>query len=235
MHLNPSLIMLCEVLEFGQSMAHATVIARSSIDIFYRQVNPASSKLVFLEPLRSTSFAKAQNSLVELDSQFYPNARGLGLANATLTFANANGSANGISQTVNAGSNVFIPDSIEEAAASIGRGTLLSSFMIRLFAPQSRPVHASHVCPRLQPIAQNPRRQTPGKRQEIQKARHRRDAQTSTSDLWYSEVGPALQSRDTRLCRHCGSCPKNQKQNHPETPNYSCACSAASCLLPPFS
>lgn len=131
MQSKPSLIIiLCGMLQFGQSAAYATVIASSSISISNLQINPASGTVIFLDPWSSTAFAEAQNSLGEWDAQFDSNIGGSALANATVTYANASGGANGLSLTANAGSNVFIPGSIEAAAAAIGRGTLFNSFMI---------------------------------------------------------------------------------------------------------
>ena len=97
----------------------ATAIANSSIQLSSLSIIPANGTIMFSPTAQS--FAQAQNSLGELvsnsDSGVTANS------SAVVTWANASGSADSISQTAASSANVSIPN-VTGAASSVGRGAL---------------------------------------------------------------------------------------------------------------
>lgn len=100
--------------------AGATATANSSLQLESLTITPASGSVVFSPTAQS--FAQAQNSLGELVTNFDTGVTAS--SSATVTWVNASGSADSISQTGSALANVNIPGSFVGAASSVGRGVL---------------------------------------------------------------------------------------------------------------
>ena len=98
----------------------ATAIANSSLQLETLTITPASGTVVFSPTAQS--FAQAQNSLGELVSNFDNGTTAN--SSASVTWANASGVADSISQTASASANVNLPGSVFGAASSVGRGAL---------------------------------------------------------------------------------------------------------------
>lgn len=97
----------------------ATAIANSSIQLSSLSITPANGSIMFSPTAQS--FAQAQNSLGELVSN--SDSGTTANSNAVVTWANASGSADSISQTAATSANVSIPN-VTGAASSVGRGSL---------------------------------------------------------------------------------------------------------------
>jgi len=111
----------------GTPPATATAIANSSVQFESLTITPANGSVMFSPTARS--FAQAQNSLGQLISN--SDTGTTASSSAAVTWANASGSADSISQTGSASANVNLPGSVTGAASSVGRGTLVDlSFSI---------------------------------------------------------------------------------------------------------
>ena len=100
----------------------ATAIANSSMRMQSLTITPASGTIMFSPTAQS--FAQAQNSLGQLVSN--SDSGVTASSSAAVIWANANGSANSISQTVSSSANVNIPN-VTGAANSVGRGSIFDT------------------------------------------------------------------------------------------------------------
>ncbi len=121
---NRFLLTLCLVLLLAASVvvprANATAIANSSIMLESLTITPASGSIMFSPTAQS--FAQTQNSLGQVVSNF--DSGTTANSSATVTWANASGSADSISQTAFVSANVDLPGSVVGAASAAGQGTL---------------------------------------------------------------------------------------------------------------
>jgi hypothetical protein len=100
----------------------ATAIASTSLQMQSLTIAPASGTIMFSPTAQS--FAQAQNSLGRLVQNFDSGVTAS--SSAAVIWADANGSADSISQTASSSANVNIPN-VSGAASSVGRGALFDT------------------------------------------------------------------------------------------------------------
>ena len=124
-------------------LTSATAVANSSVQLHALSITPASGSIMFSPTAQS--FAQAQNSLGQLVSNSDTGTSAN--STATVTWADASGSADPISQTASALANVDLPGAVVGAASSVGRGTLYELSFAITGTTGTVPVQFSLVLP----------------------------------------------------------------------------------------
>lgn len=86
--------------------------------------------MIFLDPWTALTFAEASNSVGEREQDFERSVGGNARAEAAVTFAAAVGLASGLNRTGSGNSAARIPVCEPFQASSVGRGSIVNSFIV---------------------------------------------------------------------------------------------------------